>query len=169
VTVEPGRNAIQQGDHCIIQDDVTIGAGCRIGNFVFLRSNTRIGTGCTIGSYVDIEGDVVIGNNVSLQSACYITRGVIIEDDVFCGPRVTTMNDRRIVHGRPHLTWVRAAPIIRRGARVGGGCVLLPGVTIGRNAFVGAGSVVTKNVPDGVRVFGNPARIIGRVTEADKL
>lgn len=154
---------MQQGQHCVIFPDVFIGEGSRIGNFVMIRSDTRIGLGCTIGSYVDIEGDVVIGNNVSLQSSCYITRGVIIEDDVFCGPRIATMNDKRICHRRPTLTFEQNAPRILRAARVGGGSLLLPGVTVGENAFVAAGSVVTKDVPDGVIVAGNPARIIGRV------
>jgi UDP-2-acetamido-3-amino-2,3-dideoxy-glucuronate N-acetyltransferase len=152
-----------RGQFSTIFPDVTIGDGTRIGNFVLIRSNTLIGEQCTIGSYVDIEGDVVIGHHVSLQSGCYITRGVIIEDEVFCGPRVITMNDKRICHRRPVLTFVREGPRIQRAARVGGGSVLLPGVTIGANAFVGAGSVVTKDVPEGAIVAGNPARIVGTV------
>ncbi len=157
----------QQGQYCVIFSDVTIGESTRLGNFVMIRANTQIGQGCTIGSYVDIEGEVIIGHNVSLQSACYITRGVIIEDDVFCGPRVTTMNDKRICHRRPTLTFERSAPRILRAARVGGGSVLLPGVTIGENAFVGAGSVVTKDVPDYAIVVGNPARVVGRVRDEE--
>jgi acetyltransferase-like isoleucine patch superfamily enzyme len=160
---------IKRGKYCVIFPDVTMGAGTRIGNFVLIRDKTVIGQGCTIGSYVDIEGDVTIGNHVSLQSSCYLTRGVIIEDDVFCGPRVTTMNDRQICHRRPNLVFVRNAPRIRRAARIGGGSFLLPGVTIGENAFVGAGSVVTKSVPDGAIVVGNPARIVGHVAESELL
>jgi len=151
------------GQFTVIFPDVTVGDGTRIGNFVLIRSDTVIGEGCTIGSYVDIEGDVVIGDNVSLQSGCYITRGVVIEDEVFCGPRVLTLNDKRITHRRPGLTFVRAAPRIMRAARVGGGSVLLPGITIGSNALVGAGSIVTKDVPDGAIVAGNPARVVGEV------
>jgi len=157
------------GQFTAIFPDVTIGEGTRIGNFVMIRSQTSIGEGCTIGSYVDIEGDVTIGHHVSLQSGCYITRGVVIEDEVFCGPRVITMNDKRIVHRRPGLTFVREGPRIERAARVGGGSVLLPGVTIGSNALVGAGSVVTKNVPPGAIVVGNPARVVGTVRPEDML
>lgn len=158
-----------RGKYCVIFPDVTIGARTRLGNFILIRSNTRIGRDCTLGSYVDIEGDVVIGNRVSLQSACYITRGVVIEDDVFCGPRVTTMNDKRMCYRRPALKFMREAPRILRAARVGGGSVLLPGVTIGQNALVGAGAVVTRDVPDGMIVAGNPARVIGKVRDEEQL
>lgn len=158
-----------QGQFTVIFPDVTIGDGTRIGNFVLIRGDTVVGEGCTIGSYVDIEGDVVIGDHVSLQSGCYITRGVVIEDEVFCGPRVLTMNDKRITHRRSGLTFVRAAPQIRRAARIGGGSVLLPGITIGVNAFVGAGSVVTRDVPDGAIAVGNPARVIGMVPPGELL
>jgi acetyltransferase-like isoleucine patch superfamily enzyme len=151
------------GQFCVIQDPVEIGEGTRVGNFVFIRSHTRIGKACVIGSYVDIEGEVEIGSQVSLQSNCYLTRGVVIEDQVFCGPRLVTMNDRKICHLRPTLVFVRAAPKIRRAARIGGGVTLAPGITIGENAFVRAVSVVLKDVPDATIVGGNPARVLGCV------
>lgn len=153
------------GRNCIISEDAKIGAETRIGNFVLILDRTEIGAQCRIGSYVDIEGEVRIGNFVSLQSGCYLTRGVVVEDEVFCGPRVVTMNDKNIVYRRPTLQFERRAPRILRAARVGGGSVLCPMVTIGENAFVGAGSVVTKDVPDKAIVVGNPAQIVGTVAD----
>jgi acetyltransferase-like isoleucine patch superfamily enzyme len=149
--------------HCIIADDARIGEGTRIGNFVLIRDSTVIGRDCMIGSYVDIEGDVRVGDFVSLQSGCYLTRGVIIEDRVFCGPRVVTMNDKHMSYGRPGMQFVRQAPRILRAARVGGGSVLCPGITVGENAVVGAGSVVTRDVPDRAVVIGNPAEVVREV------
>jgi UDP-2-acetamido-3-amino-2,3-dideoxy-glucuronate N-acetyltransferase len=155
------------GQNCVIADDSRIGEGTRIGNFVLIRDRTTVGQSCVIGSYVDIEGEVAIGNFVSLQSGCYITRGVVIEDEVFCGPRVITMNDKLISHRRPALNFKRQAPRILRAARIGGGAVLCPAVTIGENALVAAGAVVTHDVADGVIVAGNPARTIGKVKSGE--
>ena len=151
------------GQHCLISDDALVGEGTRIGNFVLIRDKTVIGKYCVVGSYLDIEGEVHIGDFVSLQSGCYITRGVVIEDQVFCGPRIITMNDKRISYRRPSLTFTRQAPRILRAARIGGGSILCPGVTIGENALVGAGSVVTRDVADRSIVAGNPAVVIGSV------
>jgi UDP-2-acetamido-3-amino-2,3-dideoxy-glucuronate N-acetyltransferase len=155
--------AFSYQQHCVISADAQIGKGTRIGNFVLIRDQTIIGEDCVIGSYVDIEGDVRIGNFVSLQSGCYLTRGVMIEDEVFCGPRIVTMNDRPISYRRASLQFDRRAPRILRAARVGGASVLFPGITIGENALVGGGSVVTRDVPDRTIVSGSPARAIGRV------
>ena len=155
------------GRNCVISDDAIIGAETRIGNFVLIRDKVVIGRECLIGSYVDLEGDLVLGDFVSLQSGCYITRGTLIEDEVFCGPRVVTMNDRRISYRRAATPFTRTAPRILRAARIGGGAMLLPGVTIGQNAFVAAGSVVVKDVPDRMIVAGNPAQEVGVVDPAE--
>jgi UDP-2-acetamido-3-amino-2,3-dideoxy-glucuronate N-acetyltransferase len=135
-----------------VQADVSIGSGTRVGSFTLLHAGARIGTGATIGSHCNI-GACSIGDNVSIQTACHITRGVTIEDDVFIGPHVTTLNDK--LRGDP-LTY----PRICKGAKVGGGSVILPGVTVGEGAVVGAGSVVTRDVPPGATVVGNPARVV---------
>ena len=154
--------------NCVIAGDAVIGDGTVIGNFVLIRDNTVIGRNCKIGSYVDIEGDVIIGDDVSLQSGCYITRGTVIESSVFFGPRVVTMNDKRISYRRPSTQFQRQAPRILRAARIGGASVLGPGVTVGENAMIGSGSVVIADVPDRCVAYGNPARVVGEVP-ADEL
>ena len=133
-----------------VQEDVKIGAGTRIGSFALLHSGAVIGADCLIGSHCNICR-CEIGNNVSIQTACHITRGVRIEDDVFIGPGVITLNDPLDDDGLRY-------PVIMRGARIGGGSLILPGITIGENALVGAGSVVTRDIASGGISFGNPAR-----------
>lgn len=134
-----------------VQEGVAIGAATRVGSLTLIHEGAVIGSGCTIGSHCNIC-DCRIGDRVSIQTACHITRGVVIEDDVFVGPHVTMLNDKLL---GAELSF----PRICRGAKIGGGSVILPGVTIGENAVVGAGSVVTGDVPAGATVFGNPARI----------
>lgn len=133
-----------------VQDDVRIGPGSRVGSFTLIHSGARIGREVTIGSHCNIC-DCTIGDRVSIQTGCHITRGVVIEDDVFIGPGVVTLNDK--LTGRS-----LEFPRILAGARVGGGSVILPGVTIGAGATVGSGSVVTRDVPPGALVLGQAAR-----------
>ncbi len=134
-----------------VQDGAVIGPGTRIGAFTLVHAGARIGNDCTIGSHCNIHR-ATLGDRVSIQTACHITMGVVIEDDVFVGPGVITLNDRQ-------MSGDLAFPRLCRGARVGGGSVILPGVLVGAGAIVGAGSVVTKDVPPGATVLGNPARM----------
>lgn len=133
-----------------VQDNVVIGRGSRVGSMTLIHADASIGSGTTIGSHCNICA-CSIGNNVSIQTGCHITRGVVIEDDVFVGPGVVTLNDK--LKGKP-MTF----PHIEKGAKIGGGSCILPGVRIGAGATVGAGSVVTRDVPAGAVVMGNPAR-----------
>lgn len=134
-----------------VQADVEIGAGTRVGSFSLIHAGARIGQAVTIGSHCNIC-HCTIGNRVSIQTGCHITRGVVIEDDVFIGPGVVTLNDKLTGGGMTY-------PRIGRGAKIGGGTVILPGVTIGAGAIIGAGSVVSRDVPEGQISLGNPARL----------
>jgi len=142
----------------VVYDDVEIGEGTKTGHFVLIRSKTKIGKNCTIGTATIIEGgDVVIGNNVSIQSRCYMPQQTKIEDNVFMGPGVVITNDKYPPTEDPSK-W---RPVtIKKGARIGANVTILPGVTIGENALIGAGSVVTKDIPAGKTAYGNPARVV---------
>lgn len=115
-------------------------------------ADSTIGTNCVVHSHAWIV-QASIGNNCKIQAFAFIPPGVTIEDDVFIGPRVTFTNDKH----PPSDNW--SETIIKKGASIGAGAVILPGVTIGENAKIGAGSVVTKDIPPNVVACGNPARI----------
>ena len=138
----------------------SIGEATRIWQFVVVLAQARIGSDCNICAHVLIENDVVIGDRVTVKSGVQLWDGLRVEDDVFIGPNVNLITEnhaeepelRHNVYGRPIL--------IRRNAWIGACSVVLPGVTIGENAIVGAGSVVTHDVPADTIVAGNPARVI---------
>lgn len=133
-----------------------IGEGTRVWQFVVILPGARIGRDTNICSHCFIENDVTVGDRVTIKSGVQLWDGVRIEDDVFIGPNVTFTNDK---HPRSkHYPERFAVTTIRKGASIGGGAVLLPGITIGAHAMVGAGSVVTKDVPEGMVVKGIPAR-----------
>lgn len=140
-----------------------IGPETRIWQFVVIIAGARIGAQCNICSHVLVEGDAQIGDRVTVKSGVQIWDGLRIEDDVFIGPNVTFTNDRfprsRV---RPDAFLETR---IEKGASIGGGAVILPGITIGRGALVGAGSVVTEDVAADSLVVGNPARHIRWLSE----
>jgi UDP-2-acetamido-3-amino-2,3-dideoxy-glucuronate N-acetyltransferase len=135
-----------------------LGKRSRFWQFVVVLPDAVIGDDCNICAHCFIENDVVIGDRVTVKSGVQLWDGTVVEDDVFIGPNVTFTNDRY-----PRSRNREAAlekTIIERGASVGGGSVLLPGIRVGKNAMIGAGSVVTKDVPEGAVMVGNPAKIV---------
>jgi UDP-2-acetamido-3-amino-2,3-dideoxy-glucuronate N-acetyltransferase len=150
-----GEN-VQIGDGVVIEEWCVIGDNVIIGHNTILRPNTLIGNDSVIGHLVVSEGSNMIGNRVLIHSQCHITKLVTIEDDVFIAPFFCIANTPRIVHGRNYDLELKPG-WIKRAARIGVSVTVLPGLTIGENTLIGAGSVVTHNVPDGEIWFGNPA------------
>jgi acetyltransferase-like isoleucine patch superfamily enzyme len=150
-----------------VSSDARVGQGTRIWHEAQVREGASIGTQCTIGKGVYIDRDVVIGDRVKVQNRASIYRGVTIEDAVYVGPHVSFTNDRypRAVNadGSPQTDadWQLIPTLVREGASIGAGAVVLPGVTIGRWAMVGAGALVTRDLPDHAVAIGNPARVTG--------
>jgi len=162
-----GKN-VRVGHYVVIEEDCEIGDNCFIGNFVFMRKGTKIGSNCVIGHGTIFEGCCTIGNRVLIHSQCHITKGVIIEDNVFIAPMFVGANTPKIVHGREYPLVLKPYKI-KRAARIGIGVIVLPGVIIGENALVAAGSIVTKDVPDRAIVMGVPAKVVGGVSQDELL
>lgn len=135
-----------------------IGEGTSIWQFVVIMEDAKIGKNCNICANSLIENDVVIGDNVTVKSGVYIWDGVEIEDNVFIGPCVAFTNDKRPRSKEYPEAFLKT--IVRKGASIGANATILPGIEIGEKAMVGAGSVVTKNVPQYAVVVGNPAKIV---------
>jgi len=145
----------------VVEDGVIIGEGTRIWHFVHVRSGARIGKNCNIGKDVYIDKDAVVGNNVKIQNGVSVYRGVVLEDDVFVGPYAVFTND---LYPRSfNEEWELVPTLVKKGASIGANATIVCGVTIGEYAMVGAGAVVTKNVPPHGLVIGNPARLVGFV------
>lgn len=138
----------------------TIGKGTKIWHFSHVMQNSVIGEGCNIGQNVVISPHCKVGNNVKIQNNVSLYTGVILEDDVFCGPSMVFTN---VATPRSHVSRKHEyqRTLVRRGATIGANATIVCGVTLGRYCFVGAGSVVTRDVPDYAMVYGNPARLRG--------
>ena len=158
----------EQPSYQRIAPDVKLGRDVRIFAFVNLYG-CEIGDESRIGTFVEIQKGVKIGERCKIQSHTFICEGVTIEDEVFVGHGVTFINDHRpratAGDGKPQTDadWTCLRTLVKRGASIGSGATLLGGITIGENALVGAGSVVTKDVPANAVVAGNPARVLKSV------
>ena len=150
-----------------VDEPSQIGKGTKIWHFSHIMSNTKIGENCNIGQNVVISPDVVLGNNVKIQNNVSVYTGVICEDDVFLGPScvfTNVINPRSFISRKDEYR----KTIIHKGASIGANATIVCGHNIGKYAFVGAGSVVTKDVPDYALVVGNPARIRYYVCECSE-
>lgn len=146
-----------------IVESSDIGAGTTIWAFVHILSKVKIGSNCNICDHCFIESGVTIGDSVTLKSGVYLWSGITLEDDVFVGPNVVFTND---VRPRSKNKNYSIQPIkVAKGASLGANSTILAGVTVGRYALIGIGSVVTRNVPNYALVYGNPARQMGWVDE----
>ncbi|MBP6270066.1 MAG: N-acetyltransferase [Rhizobacter sp.] len=144
----------------VVDQGAQLGAGTRVSHFAHVCAGARIGADCALGQGVYIGDEVSIGRNVNIQNNVSVYEAVTLEDDVFCGPSVVftnVFNPRAAVERKAELR----NTLIRQGATLGANCTVVCGTTIGRHAFVGAGAVVSRDVPDYALVVGVPARQIG--------
>lgn len=158
-----------------ISDKAYVGKGSKIWNYAQIREGARIGENCVLGKNVYIDFSVHIGNNVKIQNNCSIYHGTIIEDGVFVGPHVVITNDKnpRAINPdgsiKENDDWEAGKTVVKYGASIGANSIVLPDITIGKYALIGAGSVVTKDVPDHALIFGNPAVNKGYVCKCARL
>jgi len=151
---------VQIHESAYVDEPCEIGEGTRIWHFVHVMARSRIGRRCNLGQNVVVMNDVTIGDDVKLQNNVSVYTGVTLEDGVFCGPSMVftnVFNPRAEVSRKDEYR----PTLVRRGATLGANCTIVCGVEIGRYAFVGAGAVVTRDVPAYALVFGSPARCMG--------
>jgi UDP-2-acetamido-3-amino-2,3-dideoxy-glucuronate N-acetyltransferase len=143
-----------------VDDGAEIGAGTKIWHFCHIMPRSRIGERCNIGQNVLVSPDVTIGNNVKIQNNVSLYTGVVVEDNVFLGPSMVFTN---VINPRSHVSRKDEykTTLVRMGASIGANATILCGVTLGCYCFVGAGAVVTRDVPDYALVYGSPARVRG--------
>jgi UDP-2-acetamido-3-amino-2,3-dideoxy-glucuronate N-acetyltransferase len=148
----------------VIDEGCTIGEGTKIWHFSHVMPNSKIGKYCNIGQNVVISPDVILGNNVKVQNNVSIYTGVICEDDVFLGPSMVftnVINPRSAINRKNEY----AKTLVKKGASIGANATIVCGHNVGKYAFIGAGAVVTKDVPDYALMVGNPAKQIGWMCE----
>jgi acetyltransferase-like isoleucine patch superfamily enzyme len=144
----------------------TIGERCIVGDQSCIRERVELGDDCILGRGSLIENDTTVGRGTRIQADAYVTAYSTLEEDVFIAPCVVTTNDNFMGRTEKRKELMKG-PTVRRGARIGGGAILCPGIEVGAEAFVGAGAVVTKDVPPGVVVVGSPARVLRDVDPAE--
>ena len=146
----------------MISPDTIIGKGTKIWHPELVNIyGAVIGDDCNIGAFVEIRKDVVIGDRVRIQAFTFIPEGITIEDDVFVGPHVCFTNDRYPdAHKAKAGTWQQENTLVKRGCSIGANATILPGLTLGEGAMIGAGAVVVANVPPNTTCYGNPAAVV---------
>ena len=147
----------------IVDEGAQLGEGTKVWHFTHVCAGARIGAGCSLGQGVFVGNDVHVGRNVRIQNNVSVYDAVTLEDDVFCGPSMVFTNVYNPRSAVPRKSEYRRT-LVRQGATLGANCTLVCGVTIGRHAFVGAGAVVRRDVPDFALVVGVPARQVGWVS-----
>jgi len=150
----------------IIDNGVSLGSGTKIWHFVHVMKDAKIGKDCVLADYVYVGRGVKIGNGVKLENRATVYEGVTIEDKVFVGPHVTFTND--LIPRSFNTDWKILQTLVKEGSSIGAGTVIVCGVTIGEYALIGAGSVVTENIPPHALAYGNPARIRGFVCRCSR-
>ena len=156
-------------EHAVVDEGVEIGEGTKIWHFSHVQKGAKIGKNCVLGQNVNVANDVTIGNYVKIQNNVSVYEGVTLEDYVFCGPSMVFTNilDPRCKYPQVGKEFY-IKTLVKEGASLGANSTIVCGHTIGRFAFIGAGAVVTKDIPDFALVVGNPGRIVGWVSEAGK-
>ena len=155
--------------HAVVDDNVTIGEGTKIWHFSHVQSGTTIGKKCVLGQNVNVGNNVSIGDYCKIQNNVSVYEGVTLEDYVFCGPSMVFTNilDPRCKYPQVGAKYY-VQTLVKEGASIGANATIVCGNTLGKHCMIGAGSVVTKDVPDYALVVGIPAKIIGWVSEAGK-
>lgn len=150
----------------VIEENCVIGEDSFIGEFVVMRPNTKIGDRTMIGHLSVYEGDCSVGDDCLIHAQCHITKGAVIDNEVFIAPGFVGCNDNDMLHRRRHVKeFIPNGYHICRAVRIGAGTLVLPGVVIGENSVIGVGAIITKNVAPYTVVFGTPSRIKGIVNK----